>query len=111
MSDIGFQGIVTFMVSLGMLAIALIGFVVEGALLWKRRGSPRFAPRALLGPAIVAAVAIVLAAVAEEGSLEAREGFDNWGWLLALVAVIPWIALHWDTPRSELASDSAGDRQ
>jgi len=77
MSDIGFQGIVTAMVSLGMLAIALIGFVVEGVLQWKRRRTPRFAPRMLVGPAIVAIGAALLAAVAEEGSLEARAVFDR----------------------------------
>lgn len=112
MSDIGFQGIVTAMLSLGMLAIALIGSIVEGALLWKHRGSARFAPWTLLGPAIFAVVAIILAAVAEEGSLEAREVFDNWGWLLTLVAVIPWIALHWDRrDPSALAAVSTGDGQ
>jgi|GEM_PF-1309127 len=105
MSDIGFQGLVTAMVSLGMLAIALIGFVVEAVLLWKRRGTSRFIPRTLLGPTIVAMVAIVLAAVAELGSLEGREVFDNWGWLLAIAAVVPWIGLHW---RRE--NQPAGDR-
>ena len=95
MSDIGFQGLVTAMVSLGMLAIALIGFVVEGVLLWKRRGTSRAAARTLLGPAIYAIAAIVLAAVAELGSLAARGVFDNWSWLLATVAAVPWIGLHW----------------
>jgi hypothetical protein len=95
MSDIGFQGIVTAMVSLGLLAIALIGFIVEGILQWKRRGTPRFAPRMLLGPSIVAVGGAMLAVVAEEGSLEAREVLDRWGWLVALAALIPWIAVHW----------------
>jgi hypothetical protein len=94
-SDIGFQGLATAMVSLGMLAIALIGFVVEGVLLWRCRGTSRFAPRTLAGPTIYAIVAIVLAAVAEEGSLEAREVFDSWGWLVAIVAVVPWIGVRW----------------
>lgn len=95
MSDIGFQGIVTALVGVGMLAIALIGFVVEGVLQWTRRGTPRYAPWTLLGPAIVAIGGAVLAVVAEEGSLEAREVFDQWGWLVALIAVIPWTAVHW----------------
>ena len=94
MSDIGFQGLATAMVSVAMLAIALIGLVVEGVVLWKRRGSPRFAARTLLGPGIYALAAIVLGAIAEEGSLELREVFDAWGWLVALLAVIPWIAVH-----------------
>lgn len=105
MSDIGFQGLVTAMVSLGMLAIAVIGFVVEGVLLWKVRGTSRFAPRTLVGPTLYAVAAMVLAAVAEEGSLEARELFDNWGWLLAIVAVVPWIGLHWHR-----GNQPAGDR-
>ena len=95
MSDIGFQGLATAMIALAMLAIALVGFSVEGVLLWKRRGTTRFALRTLLGPAIYAAVAIILAAVAEAGSLEAREAFDAWAWLAAFIAAIPWIAVHW----------------
>jgi len=94
MSDIGFHGIVTALVSIGMLAIALIGFVIEGVLLWNRRGSSRFAPRTLLGPTIYAIVGAILAVVAEEGPSEAREVLDDWSWLVALVAVLPWMAVH-----------------
>jgi len=95
MSDIGFQGLATAMIAVAMLAIALLGFAVEGAMLWRRRGTPRFAPRSLFGPGLYATVAIVLAVVAEKGSLDAREALDGWGWLFALVALIPWIAVHW----------------
>lgn len=82
------------MLVLAMLAVALVGFCIEGVLLWKRRGTTRFAPRRLFGPALYAIVAIVLAVVVEQGSLDARELLDDWGWLLALVALIPWIAVH-----------------
>ena len=94
MSDIGFQGIVTALVSIGMLAVALVGFVIEGVLLWRRRRSSHFAPRTLLGPTLYAIAGGILAVVAEEGSLAAREVLDDWGWLVALVAVLPWIAVH-----------------
>ena len=94
MSDIGFHGIVTALVSIGMLAVALIGFIIESVVLWKRRGSSRFAPRTLFGPTIYAIAGAILAVVAEEGPLEAREALDDWAWLVALVAVLPWIAVH-----------------
>ena len=37
----------------------------------------------------------ILVAVAEEGSFEAREVLDQWSWVVALLALVPWVAAHW----------------
>ena len=95
MSDIGFQGIVVGLVGVAMLAIALIGFVVEGLMLRKRRRAQRSGRGFLLGPSIYAVAGGVLVAVAEAGSLEAREVLDRWSWAVALIALLPWVAVHW----------------
>lgn len=109
MSDIGFHGIVGALVGVAMLAIALTGLLVEGILLWKRRRAQRSGRGFLTGPAIYGVVAVVALIVVEEGSLEAREALDGWSWLLALVALIPWIAVHWGRREpSGVADVSAG---
>ena len=95
MSDIGFKGMVVGLVGVAMLAIALIGFGVEGLMLWMRRRARRRGQGFLLGPLVYAVAGGVLVAVAEEGSLEAREVLDQWSWLVALLALAPWIAAHW----------------
>ena len=95
MSDIGFQGMVVGLVGVAMLAIALVGFVVEGLMLWMRRRARRSGRGLLLGPLIYAAAGGVLVTVAEAGSLEAREVLDQWSWLVVLLALVPWIAVHW----------------
>jgi len=95
MSDIGFQGIVVGLLGLAMLAIALVGFVVEGVLLWMRRRARRSGQGFLLGPLIYAVAGGVLVAVAEIGSLNAREVLDDWSWVVALLALAPWVAFHW----------------
>lgn len=95
MSDIGFQGMVVGLVGVAMLAIALIGFVVEGLMLWMRRRARRSGRGFLLGPLIYAVAGGILVAVAEEGSLEAREVLDQWSCVVALLALVPWIAAHW----------------
>lgn len=95
MSDIGFQGVVVGLVGVAMLAIALVGLVVEGLMLWMRRRARRSGRGFLLGPLIYAVAGGILVAVAEEGSLEAREVLDQWSWVVALLALVPWIATHW----------------
>lgn len=95
MSDIGFQGMVVGLVGIAMLAIALIGFVVEGLMLWMRRRTQRGGRGFLLGPLIYAVAGGVLVAVAETGSLEVRGILDQWSWLVMLLALVPWIAVHW----------------
>lgn len=99
MSDIGFQGMVVGLVGIAMLAIALIGFVVEGLMLWMRRRAQRSGRGFLIGPLIYAVAGGVLVAVAEAGSLEAREVLDQWGWVVVLLALVPWIAAHWRRQR------------
>ncbi|MDX1374965.1 MAG: hypothetical protein R3357_05335 [Burkholderiales bacterium] len=95
MSDIGFHGIVGALVGVAMMAIALIGLIVEGILLWNRRRAQRAGRGFVVGPLGYAIVATVVLAVVGNGSLEAREWLDDWSWSVALAAVIPWIALHW----------------
>ena len=95
MSDIGFQGMVVGLVGVAMLAIALVGFVVEGLMLWMRRRAQRSGQGFLLGPLIYAVAGGVLVTVAEEGSLKAREVLDQWSWVVALLALVPWITAHW----------------
>jgi hypothetical protein len=104
-SDIGFYGIVAALVGVAMVAIALVGLAVEGMLLWKRRRASRSSRGLLLGPAIYASAAIALLVAVETGSLGSREVLDDWGWLLALVALLPWIAVHW---RSGTRTATAG---
>jgi len=95
MSDIGFQGMVVGLIGVAMLAIALIGFVVEGVILWMRRRAQRSGQGFLLGPLIYAVAGGVLVALAEAGSLELREVLDQWSWVVVLLALVPWIAVHW----------------
>jgi hypothetical protein len=95
MSDIGFQGIVVGLVGAAMLVIALLGFIVEGVLRWKRERARRSTSGFLLGPLIYAVTGGVLVTVAEKGSIETREVLDNWSWLVALLALLPWVAVHW----------------
>jgi hypothetical protein len=111
-SDIGFHGIVGALVGVAMLALALIGLVVEGIVLWKRRQARRSTRGFLLGPAIYALAALALLVAVEMAALESREVLDDWGWLLALVALIPWIAVHWRTasPTTTAGSSRAEGR-
>jgi hypothetical protein len=95
MSDIGFQGMVVGLVGVAMLAIALVGFVVEAVMLWMRRRAQRSGQGFLLGPLIYAVAGGMLVAVAEEGSLEAREVLDQWSWVVVFLALVPWITVHW----------------
>lgn len=104
MSDIGFQGIVVGLIALAMLAIALLGLVVEGVVLWRRRRAQRSGKGFLIGPVVYAVAGGVLFAVAETGSVDARGFWDNWSWLVALGALIPWIAAHLSR-----GNQSAGD--
>jgi hypothetical protein len=95
MSDIGFYGIVTALVGVAMLAVAVTGSIVEGVMLWTRRHdrpTRRTSRRVFLGPVIYALVAGGLLVVAQAGTLELREVMDHWSWLVALGAVLPWIA-------------------
>jgi len=109
MSDIGFYGIVGALVGVAMLAIALIGLVVESILLWKRRQAQRSGKGFLVGPLVYGLLAALVLVIVEEGSLEAREFLDGWSWLLAPVALIPWAAVHWRRREpSGVADDSAG---
>lgn len=94
MSDIGFYGIVTALVGVAMLAVAVIGLIVEGTLLWTRRHDRPTSRRVLFGPVIYALIAGGLLVVAQAGTLESRAVMDHWSWLVALVAVLPWIAAH-----------------
>jgi len=94
LSDIGFQGLLAAMVGVGMLAIALIGLAVEGLLLWLRRRARRDARGFLLGPVLYAVVAGVVLYLVEEGGLAWKEFLDAWSWLVALVALGPWIGAH-----------------
>lgn len=98
MSDIGFQGIVVGLLGLAMLAVALVGLVVEGVLLWTRRRARRSGQGLLLGPLIYAVAGGFLVAVAEIGSLDVREILDQWSWAVGLLALVPWIAFHWRRP-------------
>jgi cell shape-determining protein MreD len=95
MSDIGFQGIVVGLVGVAMLAIAVLGFIVEAVLQWKRIRARRSTRGFLLGPLVYAITGGVLVTVAEKGSIESREVLDNWSWLVALLALLPWVAAHW----------------
>ena len=83
------------LVGVAMLAIALIGFVVEGVMLWMRRRAQRSGQGFLLGPLVYAVAGAVLVAVVEAGSLEAREVLDQWSWVVVVLALVPWIAAHW----------------
>lgn len=109
MSDIGLHGVVGALVGVVMLAIALIGLVVEGVVLWKRWRARRGGRGFLFGPVIYGVLAAVVLIMVEAGSLEAREFLDGWSWLLALVALIPWVAVHWGRRAPSGAADvSAG---
>jgi Co/Zn/Cd efflux system component len=94
MSDIGFYGIVTALVGVAMLAVAVIGLIIEGVILWTRRHDRRASRRVLFGPGIYALIAGGLLAMVGEGTVEARQALDHWSWLVALGAVLPWILVH-----------------
>jgi hypothetical protein len=94
MSDIGFYGLASALVGMGMLAIAGVGFLIEVLILKRRRQGRKPRRVVLLGPILYGLIAVWMLFVAEEATLAWKETLDDAAVPIAVAGLLPWIAVH-----------------
>jgi hypothetical protein len=94
MSDIGLYGLTTALVGIGMLAIAVAGFLIEAIILLKRRRNDKPIRLLLLGPLFYALIALSMLYVANESTLLWKRTLDDAAVFIAGLGLLPWIGLH-----------------